>query len=529
MSQTQDYEALWRASAYEAVPYTDLFPEALLVLPELIDGAIGHGAATHVDITVTITGDKGILTVTDNGTGIRNINRLLSWAAIDSNHMHHRYGHGSKKCLAKWSRDYSSAKWSVDWRIKDKKGMSGCLNTVNAPFIGSYTPINEDDNDETQLMPSGTRWTINFDLSILAPKYKKPADIFAGIKEILLTRYSDKHFSKTDFTLRVNKHVENSKKNSWKTFEQCLDSEVNAKNAYLLYDTSVPIVGGVMTYKKYQIVLDGRLNYPLKDQFPVMGKKNANCARLHVALDGRVIEPILLHKIHNRDANHNDFNGQYGIVNFIPDKEGAYESFPKPCTTKVSFYENCPEFKKFMDKMSEIHKTKEKAMPKDVETHLAKITADKNIIDKAIAEKAATVTQKSVVIPSKITVVAAPSVPVAPSVPEPVPAPVPAPVAAPVATVVKKPIKAKTEDPVKNTLDTTSKTPPSVIHIPAHTKLVPQSELSLVMKFHSITEEAKTFDWTKAKENATSTVDPGIANLIESLDRAWNKIKLRNS
>lgn len=535
MAQTQEfYSGLWRGSAFEAVPYTDLFPEALLVLPELVDGAIGHGVASHVEVAINMSGDKGTLTVTDNGIGIKNINRLLSWTATESNHIQHRYGHGSKKCLAKWSRDYASAKWSIAWRNKDKKGVAGCLNTVNAPFLGRDTPIDEDEKDEIQLMPSGTRWTTEFDPSILGVKYKKPAELFSGIKEILLTRYSAKHFDKTEFTLRVNKHVENSKKNFWKTFEQSLDAEVDAKNAYLLYDTSVPVTGGIMTYKKYQVVLDGRLNYPLKDHFPNMGQKNMKCARLHVALDGRFIEAIPLYKVYNREANHNDFNGQYGIINFIPNKEGVYESFPTPCTTKVSFYENCPQFKKFMDKMAEIHKTNQKAMPKDLKSSIDKSTDDKPITDKASHEKMSTITQKSIVPRSKITVVTPPLVSTAASVPAPfvvtapvslseaVPVPVPAPVAvaAPVAVDVKKTVKVTTENPIKNSVVTVSATPPPVINIAAHTKLVPQSQLSLVMKLESITEEAKNFDWTKAKKNATPTVDPGIAKLMENLEDA---------
>ena len=36
---TNDFHGLWRASANEAMPYTEDYPEALLVLPEFIDGS----------------------------------------------------------------------------------------------------------------------------------------------------------------------------------------------------------------------------------------------------------------------------------------------------------------------------------------------------------------------------------------------------------------------------------------------------------------------------------------------------------
>jgi len=49
---TYDYNAMWRASAHEAVPYTNDFPECFLVLPELIDGAIAQGDASIVKINL---------------------------------------------------------------------------------------------------------------------------------------------------------------------------------------------------------------------------------------------------------------------------------------------------------------------------------------------------------------------------------------------------------------------------------------------------------------------------------------------
>lgn len=74
-----------RASAHEAVPYTDDSPECFLVLPELIDGAIGQGSATKINIEIKFIDDNtGYLRVTDNGTGVKNPSRLLSWASKES-------------------------------------------------------------------------------------------------------------------------------------------------------------------------------------------------------------------------------------------------------------------------------------------------------------------------------------------------------------------------------------------------------------------------------------------------------------
>ena len=78
---TEEYHALWRSSAYEAVPYTEDFPEGLLVLPELSDGSIGQGKATQIIFRISLNGENSKLTVLENGGGIRNERRLLAWAA----------------------------------------------------------------------------------------------------------------------------------------------------------------------------------------------------------------------------------------------------------------------------------------------------------------------------------------------------------------------------------------------------------------------------------------------------------------
>jgi hypothetical protein len=46
----EQYISQWRASAHEAVPYTNDFPECFLVLPELIDGAIAQGNASKISV-----------------------------------------------------------------------------------------------------------------------------------------------------------------------------------------------------------------------------------------------------------------------------------------------------------------------------------------------------------------------------------------------------------------------------------------------------------------------------------------------
>jgi hypothetical protein len=356
MTHPQDFESLWRASAHEAVPHTDLFPEALLVLPELTDNSISANA-TKIEINIHITGSKGIFICKDNGHGVKStsVNRLLSWASPKSTNLQNRYGHGKNKFLSKWCLEYKEAVWSFSWRTCDARGVQSCLNTIKTPFIGRDTEIHMDEKDEVTLTPSGAQWTVEFDTSIVKP------ELFESIKEILCTRYSTEHFQRIEFILTVGSKKESSKQ--WKTFQQSLDYEVETKNAYLLYNIQEEIEGGRMVYKLYTIIADGRKQYPFKADFPVMGQKNMICSRIHISLDGRMIEPIPIYRLLGRESNHNDFNGQYGIVHFIPNQENSYDYFPTPCTTKVSFYENCPNFKKFTEKMKAIHRTKPNSKP----------------------------------------------------------------------------------------------------------------------------------------------------------------------
>jgi len=357
-----DWNSLWRASAYEAVPYTEDFPECLLVLPELTDGAVAQGAATQINIRFDLN-ESGIntLSVSDNGTGITNESRLLRWASPKNAEgdaaIHHRYGHGSKKCLTKFCPAYEKAAWMIQYRKKDRRGIPGSLHVITGPFRGrDDTPQIEDERDETTLMPSGTQWKVEFDAGILGI-YQNPEKLYESVKEILRTRYSAKFFERTAFILEVYKngtelYTGNSKTEVWKTFQEILDTAVREGVAQLKYDVVQPFNAGTVTFRYYHMVPDGRQSNPLKDAFPILGQKNMRCSRIHIGLNGRFVEARHIYKFHNREANHNDYNGLYGVVNF----EGDLEQLPTPSTTKVSFYDNCPNYVQFKNLMSELLK-----------------------------------------------------------------------------------------------------------------------------------------------------------------------------
>jgi len=361
-SRPDEWSSLWRASAYEAVPYTDDFPECLLVLPELIDGAVAQGCASKLRIRMSLndmgTG-KNTLLVEDNGIGIAKEGRLLRWASSKNGEgdtaIHHRYGHGSKKCLTKFCPDYEKAVWVIRYRKKDKCGVSGSLHVISAPFRGrDDTTQMEDENDTTHLMPSGTQWTLEFDANILGA-YQNPEKLYTALKEIIRTRYSSLYFTRTEFIVEVyengvERHTGNSTLEGWTSFQEVLEEAVRTKTGIVRYDEVHPFNTGTMIFRYYQITVDGRHPNPLKEQFPNLGQKNMRCSRIHIALNGRCIEARHIYKFFNREANHNDYNGFYGVVNF----EGDLEVLPTPSTTKVSFYDNCPNYIQFAAMMTEL-------------------------------------------------------------------------------------------------------------------------------------------------------------------------------
>ena len=360
MSTTEEFSAQWRASAHEAVPYTNDYPECFLVLPELLDGAIGQGSATKVIIEVKLnkTDNMGYLKVTDNGKGIKNSTRLLSWASKESADMHHRYGHGSKKCLTKWNKDYN-AKWYVKYRFKRTKGVDS-LFTYKSPFKGPNTECILDDEDEIELMPSGLEWYIEFNKDIFN-NYNSVQSVFNAIKEIIRTRYSRKHLNKTEFIVRVLddtlKLEESSTTDKWTTFEESIKNEIDNNNCMEIFNEEINFNdNSSMSYRIYYLLIDGGKSFNLKKEFPTYGQKNMNCSRIHISLNERIIEVAPFWKfIKNKDTNHNDYNGIFGFVNFEnisktqKEEDNYKDNLPTPCTTKVSFYENCKNFIKMKE------------------------------------------------------------------------------------------------------------------------------------------------------------------------------------
>ena len=342
---TDEVAGLWRGSAMEKVPYTDDFPEQLLVLPELYDGSIGQGNATEITTSfVEKENGQWTLKVRDNGRGIRNIPRLLKWSAPTSLDNYHRNGHGLKKALTKFAPDYATATWSIQWR---NPGQS--LNTVRGPFRGLETPIDtdEDNCDTTTLMPSGTMISVDTDLTLLG-SYQTPDKLLQGVKEIIQTRFSESDLRRIRFRVTARPRtgdVRTIDSEDWHSFQWWVQRGVETGTIERVCEDEPHMSADApWLLSRYKIIVNGATMYDLKREFPTYGSKNQQTQRVVVALQHRTIEYAPLYKFLDKSVNHNNDNGTIVFVKFVsPDLAKK----PEPSTTKVSMYENNPIYKQF--------------------------------------------------------------------------------------------------------------------------------------------------------------------------------------
>ena len=390
MSTKEDFRSLWRASATEACQGD--YPEALLTLPEILDGAVGTGVgnATQLDISITLdpASNRGVIEVTDNGVGLKNTSRFLHWAASKSEDNMHRNGHGMKKCMTKWEKDYDAARWWLNYRKCDRKGVSGNMIRYDGPYLGTDTRVTEIENDDESLMPSGTQFGMEFNMSILGDKYNTPNTLAVALKELIQTRYCEDTIQRVEFLVNVESPETsvnmNSREEDWHTFQWYVEAEKNAGNVALVRDMMVPMDGGHWTLKAYEILVDGRKTFALKEQFPTYGGRNERHARVHQALMGRMIEPISCSELAGL-ANHPNFNGRIEFVNFVPSTTADLDKMPIPCTTKVKFYENDEAFKAYREEYRRIQQTAK--LPRPVKPIAPKPVAPKPDAPKPDAPK----------------------------------------------------------------------------------------------------------------------------------------------
>lgn len=345
------YHGLWRASANEGVPYTEDFPESLLVFPEWIDGALGAGEATEINIVFDLTNPLCcIVSMEDNGRGLMSEKRMKDWVSkeVGNDRKENMYGHGSKKALTKFAPDYHTAKWELYWRKQDKRGLSGSLHIVSSPFKGLDTTHEENEEKDDICPQHGTRWQVEFNKSVLG-NVNTVSTLMESLQEIIRSRYEPSYYQPYQINIEIKNGTESIKQNSkhWKSLKQTLEEECTSGNVVKTHEKIIQIDGTIAKCTKFQIIADGRkYNIPGMKLF---GRKNMDATRVHISRHGRYIEAMPFAKFMDKEI-HNSDNGTIAFVQF----EGE---LPTPCTTKVQFQYDCPIFKKMKGPIKEYFKT----------------------------------------------------------------------------------------------------------------------------------------------------------------------------
>jgi hypothetical protein len=547
---TEEFHALWRSSAHEAVPYTDDFPEALLVLPELSDGSIGQGNSTRVTIKIDLNQENSRLTVTDNGGGIRNERRLLQWAAQKASDNIHRNGHGTKKCLTKWEPDYTKASWTIKWRIAGKN-----LQVAQGPFKGRDTLVEEIENDQVTLMPSGCEISIGFTAdNVLGPLSSKPEDLYAAIKEIIQTRYSEEMLNKTDFVISISSDAaelekkkkmvsHSSHKEKWHSFKKRLEDSVKDGVAVKLHESRYDIVGGYYTIEVFFITMDGNKSFAVKKEFPTYGRKSMKSSRVHIALDGRTIEPIHLYQLLGLEANHNDYNGYKVFVNFVPNSKDCYDKLPVPCTTKVSLYKNDPIYQAFVCNFVKVFQpVHRKNFKEEAEKPKGGTSAPTGISNAIVAPKIVPtnnivsalngiVRNQPKVAPTPaaspivaIAPAATPVVSAAPAANPPTTSPVVA-IAPPATSPVVAIAPPATTTPIAISQMRAASVPPATIPVSGHNKLSPCSKRNLYESLLHFKDELNALPLETLCKTSSTTAEPGLSQKLLMLHELLEAIR----
>jgi hypothetical protein len=235
--------------------------------------------------------------------------------------------------------DYKTAKWNLYWRTQDTKGVSSVLNCLSSPFRGLETNHTEDEVNEDICPIRGTRWEIEFNLSILGVKIQTSQypvkDLMDTLRELICSRYETSYYHPYTINLSITDGKVIIKENSsqWKTLKQCLEEEILKDNVIKLFEFTITTKdNAIVNCSKYDIKKN---NYKIKN-FPLFGGKNMKSSRVHIGRNGRYIESMMYNKFVGKSVSHNDDNG---IRMFIMWKGNV---LPTPCTTKVKLQEECP-------------------------------------------------------------------------------------------------------------------------------------------------------------------------------------------
>jgi hypothetical protein len=355
MSDISNPESKWRALANESVATSDETPAVILTLTEPINNARGAKAKK---VSIEVVFDAGVPTFTvENDGNHMNMSDWYGWAAwakSKATTTDNVYGQGWKMWMAKLQRVHSESDWIGESRAKG----SPILQRTTGPFMGpEHTNKIQDISDPaySHILPNGgVRWTAATKLEYLG-NYTTVPLLFKKIRELILSRYPRFIDEKQmEFTLRVSDlqtgevREGNSLADDWCSLKALYDKQgadivkklIDGEKIPVMIDDSVAFYVNLSLYHTHTDRSEN-IRSKMMEFFPLYGDRSQKSSRIHLALDGRVIEARHIFKIFGV-KDHNNCNGYIAWADFIPATEGG--SLPDPATTKVVFQDECPKF-----------------------------------------------------------------------------------------------------------------------------------------------------------------------------------------
>ena len=116
----------------------------------------------------------------------------------------------------------------------------------------------DDDEDETTCGDHGTKWTVNFNISVLG-KYNTPKKLIEALEEIIRSRYEPSYYQPYIINLTIIEGSVEIKESSsnWKSLKGTLSEEVKNGGIEKTHDTVIKFDNTTVNFVAFTITEDG--------------------------------------------------------------------------------------------------------------------------------------------------------------------------------------------------------------------------------------------------------------------------------
>jgi hypothetical protein len=352
-------ESLWRAAAHDSMEGSGDFPEAILMLIEVLNGP--KGTPTYQEFRYKMRPDgKTEVRVTDDGAGmlVRESGRFLTWSSSTSVDAHSKYGHGTKKFLAK------HGPYEMPWTVDTRAGRASDITRYIGPWNAERTECDVAPAEEVTDFPrTGFRIRLICDTSKLFNHGEPPSatTLFTRIKELICTRKSQAVLDAIDYRIRIEDAggsivEENSHTAEWRSFKATLE-DLASRPRYAGVERIVQHDAGLVDGHSMLRLTTFCVGLKVVKGFPVYGSREGDkLTRIHVFNNDTMIEAVNPRSITGGARYVNPH-----FVTFVeclpvdPANSAHVNAMPTPATTKVSYRRECPVFQTVLSTYERVH------------------------------------------------------------------------------------------------------------------------------------------------------------------------------